>query len=92
MAPFEVFYGTRSRSPIGWFEVGEVALKGPKLMHEPMEKHLRLDHPRTVDWSKGSGLGPSFGPEAQNLQGVAGLTYAHDLRGVGQSKERKSWA
>ncbi|WMV25493.1 hypothetical protein MTR67_018878 [Solanum verrucosum] len=38
MAPFEVLYGRRCRSPIGWFEVGEVALVGPELVHEAMEK------------------------------------------------------
>ncbi|WMV50252.1 hypothetical protein MTR67_043637 [Solanum verrucosum] len=28
MAPFEALYGRRCRSPIGWFEVGEVTLIG----------------------------------------------------------------
>ncbi|KAH0758100.1 hypothetical protein KY290_021593 [Solanum tuberosum] len=31
MAPFKAFYGRRCRSPIVWFEVGEVALIGPEL-------------------------------------------------------------
>ncbi|XP_070045239.1 uncharacterized protein [Nicotiana tomentosiformis] len=38
MAPFEALYGRRCRSPIGWFEVGEVELIGPYLMHQAMEK------------------------------------------------------
>ncbi|WMV32950.1 hypothetical protein MTR67_026335 [Solanum verrucosum] len=38
MAPFETLYGRRFRSPIGWFEVGEVVLIGPELVHEAMEK------------------------------------------------------
>ena len=38
MAPFEALYGRRCRSPIGWFEVGEVSLIGPELVHEAMEK------------------------------------------------------
>ncbi|WMV29958.1 hypothetical protein MTR67_023343 [Solanum verrucosum] len=38
MDPFEVLYGRRCRSPIGWFEVGEVVLICPELVHEAMEK------------------------------------------------------
>ncbi|WMV08991.1 hypothetical protein MTR67_002376 [Solanum verrucosum] len=38
MAPFEVLYGRRCRSPIGWFELGEFALIGPELVHEAIEK------------------------------------------------------
>ncbi|WMV30037.1 hypothetical protein MTR67_023422 [Solanum verrucosum] len=38
ITPFEVLYGRRCRSPIGWFEVCEVALIGPELVHEAMEE------------------------------------------------------
>ncbi|WMV24920.1 hypothetical protein MTR67_018305 [Solanum verrucosum] len=38
MAPFEALYGRRCRYPIGWFEVGEVSLIGPELVHEAIEK------------------------------------------------------
>ena len=38
MAPFEDLYGRNCRSPVGWFEVGEVALIGPDLVFEAMEK------------------------------------------------------
>ncbi|WMV32783.1 hypothetical protein MTR67_026168 [Solanum verrucosum] len=38
MAPFEALYGRRRRSPIGLFEVGEVALIGPELFYEAIEK------------------------------------------------------
>jgi len=38
MAPFEALYCRRYRSPIGLFEVGEVALIGPKSVHEAIEK------------------------------------------------------
>ena len=38
MAPYEALYGRRCRSPIGWFEVGEVRLIGPDLVHQAMEK------------------------------------------------------
>jgi len=33
MAPFEALYGRRCTSYIGWFEVGEVDLIGPELVH-----------------------------------------------------------
>src|SRR5688572_19882199 len=38
MALFEALYGRKSRSPVGWFEVGEIALIGPDLVFEAMEK------------------------------------------------------
>ncbi|WMV29658.1 hypothetical protein MTR67_023043 [Solanum verrucosum] len=38
MDPFEALYCRRCRSPIGWFEVGEVALIGPELVHKAMKK------------------------------------------------------
>ncbi|KAH0651615.1 hypothetical protein KY284_031527 [Solanum tuberosum] len=38
MAPFEALYGRSCRSPIGWFEVGEIALIGPELVYEAIEK------------------------------------------------------
>ncbi|WMV46527.1 hypothetical protein MTR67_039912, partial [Solanum verrucosum] len=31
MAPYEALYGSRCISPVGWFEVGEIALIGPYL-------------------------------------------------------------
>ncbi|WMV58140.1 hypothetical protein MTR67_051525 [Solanum verrucosum] len=38
MTLFEALYGKRFRSPMSWFEVGEVALIGLELVHEVMEK------------------------------------------------------
>ncbi|WMV18906.1 hypothetical protein MTR67_012291 [Solanum verrucosum] len=38
MAPYEALYCRRCRSLICWFEVGEVALIGPELVHDAMEK------------------------------------------------------
>ena len=38
MAIFEALYGRKCRSPVGWFEVGEIALIGPDLVFEAMEK------------------------------------------------------
>nr|XP_025661246.1 uncharacterized protein LOC112756849 [Arachis hypogaea] len=45
MAPFEALYGRRCRSPIGWFEVGEVKLLGPNLVQDAAEKvYLIREH------------------------------------------------
>ncbi|KAH0758120.1 hypothetical protein KY290_021613 [Solanum tuberosum] len=38
MAPYEALYGRRCRSPVGWFEVGEVALIGLDLVYDVMDK------------------------------------------------------
>ena len=38
MAPYEALSGKKCRSPIGWFEVGEVGLIGPDLVHQALEK------------------------------------------------------
>jgi len=38
MAPYEALYGSRYRSLIGWFEVGEFGLIGPELVHQAMDK------------------------------------------------------
>ena len=37
MAPFEALYGRRCRSPIGWYEVGEMQMFGPDLVHQAIE-------------------------------------------------------
>ena len=48
MAPYEALYGHRCRTPVGWFEVGELALIGTDLVHEAMEKvHLIRDRLKT---------------------------------------------
>ena len=38
MAPFEVLYGRRCKSPVGGFEVGESSILGPEIIHEALEK------------------------------------------------------
>src|SRR5687767_5059613 len=38
MASFAALYGRKCRSPIGWFEVGEIVLIEPDLVFEAMEK------------------------------------------------------
>ncbi|WMV37248.1 hypothetical protein MTR67_030633, partial [Solanum verrucosum] len=38
MAPVEALYGRRCRSPVGWFEVGEFTLLGPKVVYEATKK------------------------------------------------------
>ena len=38
MAPFEALYERKCKSPIGWFEVGEVKLLGPNLVQDAIDK------------------------------------------------------
>ena len=38
MAPFEVLYGRKCRTPVCWDEVGERRLVGPELVQVPSEK------------------------------------------------------
>ena len=38
MAPYEALYGRSCRSPIGWFEVGEVLLHGSEIIYKTLEK------------------------------------------------------
>lgn len=38
MTPFKALYGKRCMSHIGWFEVGEVDMFGPDLVHQAIEK------------------------------------------------------
>ncbi|WMV18695.1 hypothetical protein MTR67_012080 [Solanum verrucosum] len=42
MATFEALYGRRCRSPVDWFEVGEIALIGPKTVYESIKKVLLI--------------------------------------------------
>ena len=37
MATFEELYGRRCRSPVGWFEVCESSLLGPRIIYEALE-------------------------------------------------------
>lgn len=41
MALFDILYGRKCKSPIGWFKVGKMALLGPDLVIDAMEK-MRL--------------------------------------------------
>ena len=38
MEQFEALYGRRCRSPIGWFEFGDLSILGPEIIHEALEK------------------------------------------------------
>ena len=38
MEPFEALYGSKCRSPIGWFKVGEFDLIGPYAIYEVADK------------------------------------------------------
>ena len=38
MSPFEALYGRRCRYPIGWFEVDDFSLIGPKAIYQVVDK------------------------------------------------------
>ncbi|XP_055822024.1 uncharacterized protein LOC129890509 [Solanum dulcamara] len=38
MAPYEALYDRKCRSPIGWFDVGEIQLMGPDIVQQAVEK------------------------------------------------------
>nr|GEY49174.1 putative reverse transcriptase domain-containing protein [Tanacetum cinerariifolium] len=40
--PFEALYGRKCRSPVGWSEVGDRQLTGPKLIRETNEKIVQI--------------------------------------------------
>ncbi|GJU37087.1 putative reverse transcriptase domain-containing protein [Tanacetum coccineum] len=42
VAPFEVLYGQKCRSPVCWAEVGEVQLTGPEIVQETTEKIIQI--------------------------------------------------
>ncbi|GJW12670.1 putative reverse transcriptase domain-containing protein [Tanacetum coccineum] len=44
VAPFEVLYGHKCRSPICWAEVGDAQLTGPEIIHETTEKIIQIKH------------------------------------------------
>jgi hypothetical protein len=41
MAPFEMFYGRRCRTPLLWSETGERKVFGPDILQE-VEKQVRM--------------------------------------------------
>nr|GEZ38840.1 putative reverse transcriptase domain-containing protein [Tanacetum cinerariifolium] len=42
VAPFKALYGRKCRSPVGWSEVGDSQLTGPKLIQETNEKIVQI--------------------------------------------------
>ena len=49
MAPFEILYGRKYRSPICWDDMGERKLLGPKIVQQTMDKvHIIQEWLRTV--------------------------------------------
>nr|GEV31657.1 hypothetical protein [Tanacetum cinerariifolium] len=44
VAPFEVLYSRKCRSPVCWAEVGEAQLNGPEIIHETMKKIIQISN------------------------------------------------
>ncbi|WMV41498.1 hypothetical protein MTR67_034883 [Solanum verrucosum] len=77
MAPFEALYGRRCRSPIGWFDAGEVTLVGPKLVHEAMEKISPMKG--VVRFGKKGKLSSRYVDPYQILRRAGKVAYELDL-------------
>jgi RNA recognition motif-containing protein len=49
MAPFEVLYGRKCRTPLNWSEVGDSQIFGPDILKEAEEKvHKIREHLKTA--------------------------------------------
>ena len=49
MAPFEVLYGRKCRTPLSWSEVGDSQIFGPDILREAEEKvHKIREHLKTA--------------------------------------------
>ena len=49
MAPFEVLYGRKCRTPLNWSEVGDSQIFGPDILREAEEKvHKIREHLKTA--------------------------------------------
>ncbi|WMV41096.1 hypothetical protein MTR67_034481 [Solanum verrucosum] len=77
MALFEALYGRRCRSPIRWFEVGEVTLIGPKLVHEAIEKVSLIRG--VMRFGKKGKLNPQYVSPYQILRRVGKVAYELEL-------------
>ncbi|KAF3683241.1 hypothetical protein FXO37_01973 [Capsicum annuum] len=100
MASFEALYGRRCRYLIGWFEVSEVYMFGPELVHQAMEKMKEipveiLDHQvyqlRTKDVALVKAKGTWESPAPMISPGrVATRTEAHS-REENKHRDEKSF-
>ncbi|XP_020972512.1 uncharacterized protein LOC110269175 [Arachis ipaensis] len=77
MAPFETLYGRRCRSPIGWFEVGEVKLLGPNLVQDAVENvFLRVSPMKgVIRFEKRDNFSPRYVGPFEILDRIGAVTY-----------------
>ncbi|WMV33506.1 hypothetical protein MTR67_026891 [Solanum verrucosum] len=73
----------RCTSPIGWFEVGKVALIGPELVHEAMEKMIgsirKSPMKGVMRFGKKGKLSPCYVGLYQVLRRIGNVAYEPDL-------------
>ncbi|WMV37616.1 hypothetical protein MTR67_031001, partial [Solanum verrucosum] len=77
MTPFEELHGRRCRSSMGWFELGEFALIGPKLVYDAIERISPMKC--VMRFGKKGKLSPWYVSPYQIFKCVGKVAYELDL-------------
>ena len=69
MVPFDVLYGRRCRSPIGWFEVGDSLLLLPELIYKTLEKFYLIKNRLQTTYRRQKSYADNRGRELEFKEG-----------------------
>ncbi|GJY55449.1 putative reverse transcriptase domain-containing protein [Tanacetum coccineum] len=94
-SPFEALYGRKCRSPICWAEVGDAQLTGPEIIHETIEKIVKIrdrmqaahdrqknyanNRRRPLEFKVGDKIIERIGPVAYQLELPQELSKEHNV-------------
>ncbi|XP_070055825.1 uncharacterized protein [Nicotiana tomentosiformis] len=88
MDPYEALYGTRCRSPVGWFKSGEVRLLGTDLVQDALDKvKIIQDRLRTAQFRQKSYADRIVGDVAFMI-GERVLLWVSPMKGVMRFRKR----
>ncbi|XP_075104420.1 uncharacterized protein LOC107762346 [Nicotiana tabacum] len=82
MAPYEALYGRRCRSLIGWFELTEVGLLGPYLVHDALEKVALIQQQLKTAQSRQKGYTDVHRPKLEFKEGDQVFLKVSQMKGV----------